>query len=331
MRSLSRFAVVPFLAAATLVLAACSERGIQEPGIQQPVDDPSGSLPLGASWSGVADPIELTLTLDRILGNGQLSGSGVLGSVHAAFAFTVDGNILGSEIGMDFVIPGDGTITFQGTLTSDDRIVGVLNGAGFDQFGISLEPVTEGGGDEASQFDPGQPQPGVSAAFAGEYEGDWEILIRWTDANGQVRTVVGVCPGSVWLEQQSLLDRLFGGSFSGSYFIQDAGGCSSGSTVSGAVRQGQLRDDGGVNFGLEIPGSDGNVFEDLLAGSGVSDDPDLLGCAIINKDLENQMDGSILGADLSAAASASLDCPRITIITGIPVNMRVTVDATKTS
>lgn len=334
MRSLRQIFTLSALATATFFLSACSERGIQAPVVEDGSDPDSEAGPdllLVPSWSGIAGPIELTMTLDTIYIDGSLVGSGVLGSVHAAFVFDMVGRIAGSVITLDLIIPGEGTVTFEGTVTTDDRIVGVLNGLGFDQFGISLEPVTEDGNDEEAQFDPSQPQAGVTPAFAGEYDGDWTILIRWTDADQVFQTVVGTCPGSIWLEAQSLLDRLFGGNFRGSYLIQASGSCASGSTVSGAVSQGHLREDGGVNFGLQIPGSDGNFFEDVLAGSGVSNDPDLLGCATINADLENQMDGSILSDNLLAAASASLNCPRLTAITTHPVHMSVAIDATKSN
>ena len=112
----------------------------------------------------------------------------------------------------------------------------------------------------------------------------------------------------------------------------DNGGCTTGATVSGGVRDGQLRPDGGVNFGLEIPGSDGNFFEDVLAGSGVTlPTLVLLGCQIINADVHNQMDGSILDGRLSAVASASLTCPDESGLQedDITAKMRVTVDAAK--
>ena len=333
MRSLRQIFTLSTLVAATFLLSACSERGLQSPGGGNDGDgngSPGPDAFLAATWSGIAGPIELTMTLDTLYVDGSLVGTGVLGSVHAAFAFDMDGQVAGSYIAFDLVIAGEGTVTFEGTVTTDSRIVGVLNGLGFDQFGISLEPVGEGENDEVAQFDPSGPQAGVSPAFAGEYDGNWTILIRWTEAaTGDFRTVVGTCPGSVWLEAQTLLDRLFGGNFGGSYLIETGGSCTSGSTVSGEVSQGQLRDDGGVNFGLEIPGSDGNFFEDVLAGSGVSNDPDLLGCALTNADIENQMDGSILGGNLQAAASASMDCPRLTEITTHSVHMSVTIDVTR--
>ena len=118
MRSLRRVFTLSSFGAAIFLLSACSERGSLGP--INPGGDGGESL-LAVSWSGTADPIQLTLTLDPVPLSGDISGSGVLGSVHAAFAFSASGRVSGSVVAMDFVLVGGGAVTFVGTLTTDGR------------------------------------------------------------------------------------------------------------------------------------------------------------------------------------------------------------------
>lgn len=143
----------------------------------------------------------------------------------------------------------------------------------------------------------------LAKQIEGRYEGDWTIEILPNIG------VLGVCPGHVILRAETLKERLLGATFTGTYFIDAAGDCLDGSTVTGEVINGTLREDGGVNFGLDVPRSDGNFFEDVLAGSGVNfSSVEALGCALVNADVNNHMDGSIVSDRLRAANSAGLDC-----------------------
>lgn len=159
----------------------------------------------------------------------------------------------------------------------------------------------------------------------GRYAGNWTIEIFPNLG------VVGVCPGHMIIRAKTIRERLEGGIFTGTYFIDAAGDCATGSTVTGELINGTLREDGGVNFGLDVPRSDGNFFEDVLAGSGVNfTSIEALGCALRNADLNNHMDGSILSGQLRAANSAGLLCSQPPRTDSLPdFAMRVSINATR--
>jgi len=193
------------------------------------------------------------------------------------------------------------------------------------QLGCAAEDsAAVAGPDEASQT------LSLAEQYEGQYNGTWTIEI--TPDIG----VSGTCAGHVIIRPESIKERLSGSDFTGTYFIDAAGDCASGSTVTGEVINGTIREDGGVNFGLDVPRSDGNFFEDVLAGSGVNVSPiQALGCTLDVADVNNHLDGSIVDARLRAANSAQLSCAQAVIIRGaVPdttnvITMRVTVDATR--
>lgn len=162
----------------------------------------------------------------------------------------------------------------------------------------------------------------------GMYTGTWTIELEPNIG------VSGTCPGHVIIRAETVKERLEGSQFTGTYFIDALDDCTTGSTVTGEVLNGTLREDGGVNFGLDVPGSDGNFFEDVLAGGGVNFEiAEALGCAIETADINNHMDGSIVGGRLRAANSARLDCSLLMITatndTITDLGVRVSVDATR--
>lgn len=166
------------------------------------------------------------------------------------------------------------------------------------------------------------------AQIEGQYTGDWTIEIF---PRHPTLSVFGVCPGHVIVRRESIKERLLGSAFTGTYFIDAGGDCAGGSTVTGEVINGTIREDGGINFGLDVPRSDGNFFEDVLAGSGVNFSPtEALGCVLNPADLNNHMDGSVLTNRLRAANSAGLNCTQNPdSLPPPPFAMRVSVDATK--
>ncbi len=131
------------------------------------------------------------------------------------------------------------------------------------------------------------------------FDGTWTLLVE--------QDFVFTCPGSI-----TLTDHLNGSSFEGTWFIEDSGACSDGSPVSGEVFAGLVRDDGGVEFFMEVPPLEGavkdedDIWEDIFAGAGILANNTFSGCAI--RDTDNQMNGALLGQDLAASASAALNC-----------------------
>ncbi len=166
------------------------------------------------------------------------------------------------------------------------------------------------------------------AQIEGQYSGDWTIEIL---PRHPTLSVFGVCPGHVIIRRESVKERLLGSTFTGTYFIDAVSDCAGGSTVTGEVINGTLREDGGVNFGLDVPRSNGNFFEDVLAGSGVNFSPtEALGCGLVAADLNNHMDGSIVADRLRTANSAGLACAQNPDSLPPPAfAMRVSIDATK--
>lgn len=174
-----------------------------------------------------------------------------------------------------------------------------------------------------------------AAQVAGTYTGNWMIEVL-PDSG-----FVGTCPGTVTLAADTFKDVLEGkpaNSFSGTYFIQAAGSCSGGVPITGEVTGGEIRDDGGVNFGMTVPGGDANLFEDVLAASGINfDQLEALGCSVVAGDVNNQMVGAILSNRMQAVTSAGLSCTQAgkdedlggTNETFSTFAMRISIDATR--
>lgn len=157
----------------------------------------------------------------------------------------------------------------------------------------------------------------------GTYTGTWTIELRPNIG------VAGECPGHVLIRAESIKEQLEGSLFTGAYFIDALDDCVDGSTVTGEVLNGTMREDGGVNFGLDIPGSDGNFFDDVLAGSGVNFPVlEAFSCSIEVIDINNHMDGSIVDGRLRAANSARLNCED-TSETLENLTVRVSIDASR--
>lgn len=132
-----------------------------------------------------------------------------------------------------------------------------------------------GGGDSTG--------PGNAPNLRGTFAGTWSLTFTNT-STGQ--SFSAVCPGTVTVSSQS------GESFSGSFIIQGSGGCTE--TVTGTV-SGAIRVDGGLNFGIQIPGGNPNEFEDIT------------GCQFQSGD--QQFNGTLSGNTLSVSASALYLCP----------------------
>ena len=153
---------------------------------------------------------------------------------------------------------------------------------------------------------------GSAVKVKGTYLGTW--VLSWNTNNPELNPpgITSRCSGSITLGDQSKDE------FGGIFLINADGECSDGSPVSGSIVDGFARADGGINFTMTVPPSAGSdtistpkseddIWEDVFAGSGVILPDLILGCQIANAD--NQMNGAISGAALSASASASLSCP----------------------
>lgn len=172
--------------------------------------------------------------------------------------------------------------------------------------GCTLEqPLDPAEGPDPGEPTPSEPENGTpdTLEIAGVYEVEWTVFAHNTSVVNE-DLVEAICPGSITIEADG------GADFAGSYLMLALEGCANGNSVSGAVTDGQLREDGGVNFGLRVPGSDDNIFEDFLAGSDIQlEGLRMLGCVVEAKDEDNQMVGSVLDGVISAAASAAVSCP----------------------
>lgn len=177
----------------------------------------------------------------------------------------------------------------------------------------------------SSPVDPGFPMDGdVGDGDGAEtaietFEGDWGIFaVKLPTTESAARdTVEGTCPGSVTLTTRTSSNGRIE-VLAGSYVVLAELDCSGGSTMSGVLVDIDFRQDGGIDFGLDVPGSDGNMFEDFLVGSGLQfnqilpfgcSDPQPAGSAGEAKDELNHLDGTLLADRLRAAASASMKCP----------------------
>ena len=141
------------------------------------------------------------------------------------------------------------------------------------------------------------------------YSGTWTL--SWSTNNPTAGGLTAACSGSITLGDQD--DNRFGGTF----IILADQGCIDGSPVSGAVMDGRIRSDGGLNFTMEVPPTVGevkgedDVWEDIFAGSAVILPDLILGCVII--DADNQMNGALTAGTLAVSASASMQCPSGTV------------------
>ncbi|MDX1395407.1 MAG: hypothetical protein R3195_13545 [Gemmatimonadota bacterium] len=193
-------------------------------------------------------------------------------------------------------------------------------------------PLAFGPDDRESPFEAEQ---NLAKQVEGVYTGSFMIEVL-PDSG-----FVGTCPGTITVTADGIKGALEGrssNSFSGTYFIEAAGDCASGIPVTGNVTAGEVRDDGGVNFGMTVPGGDANLFEDILAGSGINfDQLEALGCTVVAGDIDNQMVGAIIANRMEAVTSAGLTCTQAgkdsdvgsTNQTFSTFAMRVSIDATR--
>lgn len=224
--------------------------------------------------------------------------------------------------------------------------------------GLALLGATACDTGPSSPVDPGLPGDGDIGGGDGAettietYQGDWTIFaVNLGEPDGGAftpDTVQGNCSGSVTLTTRTSASGNVE-ILAGSYVVLADAGCSAGSTMSGALVDIDFRQDGGIDFGLDVPGSDNNMFEDFLVGSGLQfdhirplgcGDPQALGGPGGAKDEVNHLDGTLLEARLRAAASASMTCPDVLVDpnTGeIQVNgesivqVKISVDVTRGS
>ncbi len=115
----------------------------------------------------------------------------------------------------------------------------------------------------------------------GTYATTWTFTL--TEVSGSALESLS-CLGTITITSQS------GGSFSGSFIVQQSTDCE---TESGTV-SGEVRGDGDVNLTLGVPGAGPNAF---LA-------PTV--CTVTNAD--SQYDGTLVGNQLSVTADATLSC-----------------------
>lgn len=139
------------------------------------------------------------------------------------------------------------------------------------------------------------------------FDGFWTLYVE--------EDFVFTCPGSI-----TLTDYLNGQSFEGTWFIEDSSDCNDGSPVTGEVFGGLIRDDGGLEFFMEVPPLEGavkdedDIWEDIFAGAGIFENNAFSGCEI--RDADNQMNGALAGQNLSASASSALNCEDEFLIVG---------------
>lgn len=148
---------------------------------------------------------------------------------------------------------------------------------------------------------------GNVADVDGTYNGEWLLSWQTNNPTSSITGLTAVCPGSI------TLDNGFRDAIEGSFLILAQGDCFEGSPVSGALIDGILRVDGGINFTMAVPPTLGqekfedDIWEDVFAGSAVILPDLIIGCLII--DADNQMTGAVSGSDLGASASAGVACP----------------------
>ncbi len=151
---------------------------------------------------------------------------------------------------------------------------------------------------------------GNVANVSGTYTGVWSLSWETNNPTSSVTGMTAVCPGSI------SLDNGFRDAITGAFLILAEGDCFEGSPVSGALIDGFLRVDGGVNFTMRVPPGLGqekfedDIWEDVFAGSAIILPDLIIGCLII--DADNQMTGAVSGGSLGASASAGVTCPGAT-------------------
>lgn len=153
----------------------------------------------------------------------------------------------------------------------------------------------------------------------GTYQGTWTLSWATNNPNVNPPGETYFCPGSITLENG------FRDAIDGTFLIRAEGDCLDGSPVSGALVDGFLRVDGGINFTMQVPPPVGqekdedDIWEDVFAGAGIILPDLILGCLIV--DTDNQMTGSVIAGRLAGSLSASISCP-----TAPPVQLQIRFD-----
>lgn len=143
----------------------------------------------------------------------------------------------------------------------------------------ALVLVVVGCGGSQSPTAPSGPQyPAISGTYRSSTF--WQVRVV-SVITGQSLTLN--CSGSITLAQN-------GASFSGTF--QQGDPCT---VTTGSVTQGQVRTDGGISFGIAIPGADPNAFTALT------------GCVPISG--SSLFNGLVSGNTLDANISGVLTCP----------------------
>lgn len=138
---------------------------------------------------------------------------------------------------------------------------------------------------------------GPEREAGGVYAGSWSIQVT-NQSTGEF--VEGICSGSMslLLEQEDVV--------SGEYVLRDDGDCAFGSPVSGAITEGDYRhSDGGVSFKVGAPGSNSNIFTDVIPGAFSSG---LLRGSCEFTSADDTMIGAIQDANLEVSADAGVEC-----------------------
>lgn len=128
-----------YLMAGVLALAACGG------------GDDGTSTPTGASLDGmwrtmvVNGPINGTLTMTLMkptaAGEGNVGGTGTYVSSTETQTVTISGNFTDPMVHLLFVSGNNGMATFDGTLTTPDRMEGTHSAAGIGQAPMTIDRV----------------------------------------------------------------------------------------------------------------------------------------------------------------------------------------------
>ncbi len=112
-----------------LLIAACGDGGSTEPDVPDVQGQWNGSFNTNVG-SGT-----LALTLNEA--NGNVTGTGTLGTAGDALALTVTGNYAPPNVSLQMTSPGFEPMNLSGTV-SEDEIDGTLNGSGFVNIAVTL-------------------------------------------------------------------------------------------------------------------------------------------------------------------------------------------------